>query len=764
MKKQLLLLFMMVSIVSVAQTITIDTAPTTLAQGETFTMTGSYDVSPDTVDGNFAFVLRLYNTTTNAFVTQIVFGSVDENGNSSGTRTSGSMTVPNDLTPTSELANDREYRLVASVKRATAGDFPNTTQVVTITTGATSAPKIEYISIPTEISSVGHPSGVGYGMGAKKIIVKWTNVTTGATMFNQIRATPGGDQIAGTSFTVNTTNGSQELNFGYFGGGTLADGVDAGIHSQYNGGGAGLTITEVVPVVSTITRWSGAVDTDWDTAGNWDNGVPTGTLSAVIPNVFNEPVASGTATVKDLTIQEGSSVNITGALTNGGIITVETEATFRAASATGTLVYNRTLTADAAAANAWHLVSSPVSGESVSDFINNNKLARGTANKDYRGIANYKNDGSNWNYYLFNDASGDNFDSGKGYSVKHGSANDVTFSGTYTVGPQTFGITQATNNFNLIGNPYTAYVNLGTFFTDNATPSILSEHTIWLWNPATSAYVPKTSGDDSAFEIAPGQAFFVSAGAASANVTFSLANQSHQTDTFLKNSKQEVLLNISQGDNNKTTKLRYRDGVTTSFDNGYDASMFGGVSFNLAVFTELVANNQGKKLAIQSLPASNYETMVIPVGVIASAGKEITFSASASNLPSGIKVFLEDKETGVFTRLDEANSNLKITLSEDLNGIGRFFLHTKPSVLSTNDISLENISIYKTNASTIRITGLSEGNSSVKMFNILGKQVLKNSFNTTGVKDINLPKLATGVYIVQLTTGKGKLNKKIILE
>ena len=52
----------------------------------------------------------------------------------------------------------------------------------------------------------------------------------------------------------------------------------------------------------------------------------------------------------------------------------------------------------------------------------------------------------------------------------------------------------------------------------------------------------------------------------------------------------------------------------------------------------------------------------------------------------------------------------------------------------------------------------------MKLFNILGKQVLSSAFTSNGVKDIYLPNLATGVYIVQLETEAGNLNKKIVLE
>ena len=156
--------------------------------------------------------------------------------------------------------------------------------------------------------------------------------------------------------------------------------------------------------------------------------------------------------------------------------------------------------------------------------------------------------------------------------------------------------------------------------------------------------------------------------------------------------------------------------------------------------------------------------MVIPVGVKAEAGKEITFSVDALNFPSGINVYLEDKITNTFTRLDKANSNYKVTLESTLEGIGRFYLHTKPSVLNTADVLLENISIYKTNNSNLRVVGLQKGNATIKLYNILGKQMITTSFEANEIKNISLPNLAKGVYIVQLSNETGKLNKKIIIE
>lgn len=56
----------------------------------------------------------------------------------------------------------------------------------------------------------------------------------------------------------------------------------------------------------TVTNWTGAISSDWHTAGNWDNGVPDATIDAVIPNQSNDPyVSNSDAACKNLIITDG---------------------------------------------------------------------------------------------------------------------------------------------------------------------------------------------------------------------------------------------------------------------------------------------------------------------------------------------------------------------------------------------------------------------------------------------------------------------------
>ena len=265
--------------------------------------------------------------------------------------------------------------------------------------------------------------------------------------------------------------------------------------------------------------------------------------------------------------------------------------------------------------------------------------------------------------------------------------------------------------------------------------------------------------------ISPAQAFFVEAKTSNA-VIFTEANQSHEDDNFQRsaNPRPEIKLNLSNGSENIKTELFYIDGTTTGFDNGFDGKMFGGATYDFTIYTDLVSNSVGAKYAVQSLPNSDFESMIVPVGLKAAANKEIIFSAEAINLPSGLKVFLEDRVNNTFTRIDEVNSSYKVILTAALDGIGRFYLHTATNALSIDDIALNSVSIFKSNNYNLKIAGLQQGKVAISLFSIQGKKIFTSSFVVNGVQEIALPKLAKGIYVVQLTTEAGKLNKKIILE
>lgn len=499
--------------------------------------------------------------------------------------------------------------------------------------------------------------------------------------------------------------------------------------------------------------FSADTNSDWATSANWSlYEVPTSGSSDPVNDVVTIPsgstavIGSSTAAaVTDLTVNAAGSLSITG----GGSLIVS-------GTSSGNVTYNRTLTSKPANEDGWHLVSSPVAGEVFdNDYVTNNSIASGSGNN--RGVATYT---SGWTYLQ----SGGSISSasGIGYSMKRSADGTVGFTGTInTADVNGVTVSASATDFVLLGVPYTAYMSSADFLTANTN---LDQSQIWIWEQGTTGgnYIANTAKADN-FILAPGQGFFVKKANTTATVNFAESNQQSNADTFKKSSRTEVKLLVSDGNIERFAKMYYLNNVTKGYDLGYEGETFGGVENKFDIFSHLVEENEGKSYQVQSLPLSEMESTIVPLGLKVTAEQEITFTAEALNVPTGYKVYLEDRLNNIFTRLDEVNTKYTTTVTETSTD-GRFYLHTRSNALSTDSELLNTVSIYKSNATTLRIVGLPQGKANLKLYNVLGKQVMNSNFNAQSVKEFVLPKLSTGVYIVQLETEAGNLNKKIVLE
>jgi len=162
--------------------------------------------------------------------------------------------------------------------------------------------------------------------------------------------------------------------------------------------------------------------------------------------------------------------------------------------------------------------------------------------------------------------------------------------------------------------------------------------------------------------------------------------------------------------------------------------------------------------------SDDYEANIVPLVVKAATGEEITFSAVASNLPSDVNVYLEDKINNTIEKINDASYT--ITLTDAVSGIGNFYLRTSRSELSIDDVDVLNaVNLYKTSNNNLRITALQEeGKASLAMYSLTGQEVLTHSFTMQRVNDVTLPSLQTGLYLVQVVSENGKYIKKLIIE
>ncbi|WP_299671805.1 choice-of-anchor Q domain-containing protein [uncultured Polaribacter sp.] len=553
------------------------------------------------------------------------------------------------------------------------------------------------------------------------------------------------------------------------------------------------------------TTWLGTVSSDWNDVANWSNGLPDSITNAFFTfEAFGDvEITAQNAMVKDLVVNNAYiQIRPTGALhisgdlymdDNGGEGSGEgTIKIYSDATQTGALLlegesremenlsYEQYLTTSANPTDpeGWHLIAVPFENEylinlAYSVITNGNKYA----------IATYDNSLTDNRYEYFTDSSGNNdivtagkFDAGKGYSVKKATDGTVDYSGDLRTDNVVFMLTDNAsgggNKWNLIGNPFMAPLSLNdqadatnNFLRVNATKLNPARVAIYKWNSTITSYEIYNQATAGASYISVGEGFFVEAATGGGTIEFTEAMQTLQTNAALSksaNSIPEIYLSISDGSATKKTQVKYLAGTTTGLDVGYDAGTFSGTSSTFGVFTHLVSDSEGVDFGLQCLPNNDFESMVIPVGIKAAAQTKITITANVLNLPTGVEVYLEDKVTHTFTNLNQEEYSFTSPLA--LDGIGRFFLHTSSKALSVaTDFVVSNISMYQTSPENLRIVGIPNGITTLALFDVLGKQILENSFEAKGVHDVALPYLKTGVYIIRLQTTQGIKSKKIIV-
>ncbi|MGY0425613.1 MAG: polysaccharide lyase family 8 super-sandwich domain-containing protein, partial [Polaribacter sp.] len=512
---------------------------------------------------------------------------------------------------------------------------------------------------------------------------------------------------------------------------------------------------EVTLQKANVNIWTGSTDTNWNTASNWTKGVPITTQDVYIPAVLNNPIANDAVTVNTLTIAPEASF-----ILNSGSSLIANS------TVSGNITYNRYLSTDN-----WYLLSCPVVGETVEHIISEHHFAKNSSGSKI-GFAPYNTQSSHWDYKT--STSTGIAKSGVGFSVKLNAPDTVSFTGKMPEDNINVSMYSSGKRFNLLGNPYLSYILANNNAGDNNILHVnsdkLSENTLWFWNQQTNTYDIINQGLEARF-IPPGQSFFVKTKKnQTSTFAFTREMQSHQSsDSFQRRTEkkdQKIILNLTDGSQTRKAKIYYLERATTGFDNGYDSSIFGGASNPFAIYTHAVANSKGRKLGIQYLPDVKIKKMIIPVGVHADSGKTISISAKAINLPEETHLYLEDKENKTFTCLDN-EFKYKITLTNNLNGVGRFFLYTnlKTTSFIKPSVKLENISVYISTANNLQIEGIEKGKVVVTGFDILGKQMFTSHFLGAGVNKIKLPDLKTGIYIIQLETqANGRIHKKIMIK
>lgn len=503
---------------------------------------------------------------------------------------------------------------------------------------------------------------------------------------------------------------------------------------------------------------------------------------------------SGDTTVPYLTIQSGSTLNVpsnssvtvSGDFNNSGTLNLTSTSTQYPSlivngSSTGDVTYNRYANSNA---NGNDLVSAPVTGQSWTDFLTDNAttlLDDGNTGPTTYAFAPFnKTTGAYENY---TDASSATLTSGTGYRAATDAGATLAYTGGVQTGTVSIDIQNSGPEFaqwNLIGNPYTSYINVQDFLTHEVDTGVSNLN---LLNPGTAAIygydgdvtdgwtIYNLATTTASTVITPGQGFFVSANSANVaayDLEFTTDMQSTGTsDDFIAGRQGGLIyltLNMSTAANSYNTDVYFNPNASLGFDLGFDAEFFANPPA-FALYSLLVEEDEGEPISLQAVNTDDLADVTIPLGANANQGEQLTFTMAVNSLPVTTEVFLEDTVESTITLLN--TGDYVFTPSTAISGTGRFFLRVTDDTLSTSENSLENAieisALNDTNA--ILVKGQINEETVLNLYDIQGRMVLTSQLDTNTIYNrIDVSSLSGGVYVANVSNKAQNKTKKVILK
>ena len=483
-------------------------------------------------------------------------------------------------------------------------------------------------------------------------------------------------------------------------------------------------------------------------------------------------------------------------LTNTGTITINSSGSSFGSlllsgtysqSGSGKVEYSRYV----AGTDYWDLIGPPLSGYSIEDFIffNNDIASEGGSSPTNYAVGYYTNtsgasssNGGWTNYNSTTDDDAGNLISGKGYQMATdgtSTGSEVDFEGSILTGDVARTLTTnegGTNSINdgtkweLVANPYPSYISVTSYVNAHKDSQMHASHAaVYGWDGVQyDTYNLASPGNN----IAPGQGFMVGVrGSAGDTQTFTFTTAMQTTsgtgdynEYDLLNDRAELFIALNQNNTNRQTKLFFLSEGSDGLDIGYDAGVLGIA--NNTIYSRLIQSDEGIDMSIQTLNFDEVNDKVIPLGINAEAGEEATISISHNTTNPSTYVYLEDAIEGTFTNLKE--TDFVITPDSDLQGVGRFFIHTSSTTMSNEEASTNLLNVFKlSNNNFITVEGLATQSSetNLKLYNILGKEVLSTTLaNNTNTQTISTEGLSAGIYVIKLESGNNLLTKKLIIK
>lgn len=505
-------------------------------------------------------------------------------------------------------------------------------------------------------------------------------------------------------------------------------------------------------------------------------------------------VLDGTATIatdvelNDITINLGAEaiVDATGSIiVNGNIVSNGTLTLNSVSNNYSSLIPNGTVTgnvryfrhtnntAAVGEEDANDLIAPPVSGQVFNVFAGNNSniVSNGGGTQYLFGPF----DKTTNTYQLYSNTVTATLDAGTGYRAASTDNSTFEFVGTVNTGNINVPVVVSGPTYpewNLVGNPYPSYITLADFLAANssqlASPSVgiygydgNASNGWTIWNQAYSDLNPNAI-------ITPGQGFLVASVAGGGNISFTPAMRTiGNSDDFIAGRNNNISyfkLNLTNGYDVYHSEFYVSDNASLGLDPGYDARTFGSIAPSFSIYSQLVEGNDGTDMAIQAISDLDISNnAIIPLGINAAAGQQLTISLSENILPSDIDIYLEDSQNNTFTLLND--TDYIFTPVSDLQGVGRFYLRFNQGTLSIDETGLDMIQVLSLDdPKRIIVKGQIIEATEFILYDIRGREVLKKDLEQgTLTNTIDTSQFTKGVYLAQLKNTNSVVSKKLII-
>ena len=529
----------------------------------------------------------------------------------------------------------------------------------------------------------------------------------------------------------------------------------------------------------TTYNWSAtAVSSVWNFAGNWQgSSVPSTTKlrKVVIPSSTNYPIISSevrigrldlSSATSEITIQDGGTLNVYYDTANSGTVTVENNGSFilqdnEGVSGTGDFVIERD--SPDYPADYYSIWATPIiqMDSQISSIFTNPVIV-------------YKFDSSQNPSCYVQVGNTHYMDIGEGYFIRSDSQSG-SFTRTFTGGSVNNGCLNysvyyngTTDNFNIIGNPYSSALDWASFYADN---SDVIEGTMYYWNQSyvgvnnlasdyigynsTGSSEPGTTGN-----IATGLGVFVKTLQAG-TVTFK------NTHRVVGNNDQFFRTVVNPDDGKSWFRLSGATGYSPiligfipSASDGYE-NTHDGIFVNDGASIEFYSFIDSDRYEIQGRSELQPDQIIsVHLGFKVINPGDYTIIKFLDYVDPTFDILLEDTFLSTMTNLRTGDYTFNVASPIEDNS--RFILHYNySSVLSSEEFLDDSnyINSFFSNNQLVTKVNSDSLPREIQIFDLAGKQILKSNFKEI----LNVPKISSGIYIIKYSLpDSSTISKKVI--